>query len=237
MDADASASELPRAAGHERASLNYIQWKDDFKTEKPYEIISQVPEGCPQKNFTLVSAPEQVIRNIRGREGEFSLENNGFEVRKHEISMPSFEQGDIEEYYLPAVKALLQEVDPGAEVFIFDWRVRPRLIFLFPCEILTENKLRTSDRSRTRHDEGARIDLDDPTLVLSPVHVVHNGSSQQDQAHGALSQDDVLRSKRPWRHQKSSSSHGGKGRKPPERKIPHNQVQCNPKHLQACPSS
>ncbi|KAK7402980.1 hypothetical protein QQX98_011256 [Neonectria punicea] len=156
MDANVS---LLRLSGHERASLPYTQWKDDFKTEKPYEIISQVPEGCPQKNFTLGPAPEQVIHDLRGQESEFNLNDNGFEVRRNEISMTSFGQDDVESHYLPAIKPLLQDVDPGSEVDNFDWR------------------LRSSDKNQTKHEQGARIDLNDQGLVLAPVHAVHNGSS------------------------------------------------------------
>lgn len=118
-----STTERRLSPADERVNLNYIQWKDDFEIEKPYEIISQVPEGCPQKNFTIGPAPTQVIHDLRGQESKFNLDDNGFEVRKHEMTVHSLGLHNIETCYLPIVKSLLTDVDPGAEVHIFDWRV------------------------------------------------------------------------------------------------------------------
>ncbi|SPO02305.1 uncharacterized protein DNG_04978 [Cephalotrichum gorgonifer] len=105
-------------------SLNYVQWDECFKSEKPYEVISELPDGYKKRNFSLAAEPEQTIRNIRGREHEFNLDDHAFEVRRHKIEDVPFDKGYIERHYLPTVVALLQTVDPGAEVYIFDWRVR-----------------------------------------------------------------------------------------------------------------
>ncbi|KAK3947437.1 hypothetical protein QBC32DRAFT_354304 [Pseudoneurospora amorphoporcata] len=139
----------------QKAKLNYIQWEDKFRTEKPYEFISQAPEGCPRKNFTLAASPEQTIHDIRGSEDLFNLDDHAFQVVRQELGVIPTNQEGIEREYLPKVVELLRSIDPGAEVVVFDWR------------------LRTSDHSRTSPKSGSVIDLDDPMLILKPVHAVH----------------------------------------------------------------
>ncbi|KAK1779918.1 hypothetical protein QBC45DRAFT_464573 [Copromyces sp. CBS 386.78] len=139
----------------QKAKLNYIQWEDKFRTEKPYEFISQAPEGCPRKNFTLAASPEQTIHDIRGSEDLFNLDDHAFQVVRQELGVIPTDQEGLEREYLPKVVELLRSIDPGAEVVVFDWR------------------LRTSDNSRTTPKSGSVIDLDDPMLILKPVHAVH----------------------------------------------------------------
>ncbi|KAK3324483.1 hypothetical protein B0T19DRAFT_402713 [Cercophora scortea] len=50
----------------QRVRLNYIQWKEEFKAEKPYEVISEIPEGNKRRNFSLEAGPEEVIQDMRG---------------------------------------------------------------------------------------------------------------------------------------------------------------------------
>ncbi|KAK3402545.1 hypothetical protein B0T20DRAFT_449596 [Sordaria brevicollis] len=139
----------------QKARLNYIQWENKFLTEKPYEFISQAPEGCPRKNFTLAPSPEQTIHDMRGSEGLFNLDDHAFQVVKQQLGVIPTDQEGIEHEYLSKIVDLLESIDPGAEVVIFDWR------------------LRTSDESRTTAKSGSVIDLEDPMLILKPVHAVH----------------------------------------------------------------
>ncbi|EGO61614.1 hypothetical protein NEUTE1DRAFT_120518 [Neurospora tetrasperma FGSC 2508] len=159
MDRNGQDTPRPRDATPDRADqkarLNYIQWEAKFLTEKPYEFISQAPEGCPRKNFTLATSPEQTIHDIRGSEELFNLDDHAFQVVRQEIGAIPTDQKGIECDYLPKIVELLQSIDPGAEVVVFDWR------------------LRTSDYTRTTAKAGSVIDLDDPMLILKPVHAVH----------------------------------------------------------------
>lgn len=109
----------------ETACLNYIQWQDDFIKQKPYEIISQCPSDLQERNFTLKPGPAQTIHDIRGREGDFDLDRNGFRVQPHAFTTKVFDKETIERDYLPAVETLLKSaIDTSGEVRIFDWRVR-----------------------------------------------------------------------------------------------------------------
>src|ERR1700760_2113412 len=106
-------------ARHELARLKYIQWDDKFNVEKPYEILSELPEGLPRSNFTFDFGPEETIYDLRGQETNFNLDNNAFEVRTHKMTVSSFDKDTIEQEYLSSVKSFLQTFDPGAEVYIF----------------------------------------------------------------------------------------------------------------------
>lgn len=109
----------------ETVQLTYIQWNDKFQTEKPYEVISEAPAGLPRVNFSCALAPSEVIRDIRGREGRFNLEDHGFQVWRHRHSLTALDRGAVEGTYLPEVEALLRDVfGPGeVETKVFDWRV------------------------------------------------------------------------------------------------------------------
>ncbi|KAK3350474.1 hypothetical protein B0H65DRAFT_545598 [Neurospora tetraspora] len=140
----------------QKAKLNYIQWEDKFRIEKPYEFISQAPEGCPRKNFTLAPSSEQTIHDIRGSEELFNLDDHAFQVARQELGVIPTDQEGIEREYLPKIVGLLKSIDPGAEVVVFDWRLRT-----------------SDDKRRTTAKSGSVIDLDDPMLILKPVHAVH----------------------------------------------------------------
>ncbi|KAH8807701.1 hypothetical protein F5884DRAFT_900056 [Xylogone sp. PMI_703] len=155
-------SECPQSdsAQHESVRLRYIQWKDEFDFEKPYEILSETPEGFPRSNFTISLGPEETIHDIRGQESKFNLDNHAFEIRTHKLTVSSFDKDTIEQEYLGSIKSFLQEFDPGAEVYIFDWR------------------LRSSDLKKTKFVPGAVIDLNDPLVYLQPVLAAHVDQSQ-----------------------------------------------------------
>lgn len=113
----------PIPARQETVRLKYIQWRDAFNSEKPYEVISQVPKGLPKSNFSLDFGLEETIHDMRGQETKFNLDDHAFEIRTHSLTVSSFNKETVEQEYLPSVKSLLETIDPGAEVYIFDWRV------------------------------------------------------------------------------------------------------------------
>ena len=110
----------------EHTLLNYLKWQPKFYEEKPYEVLSQVPEGLDQANFTLESGQPQVIHDLRGQEDDFNMDDNGFAIIHQDIPHCNFDTESIEKIYLPSIHDLLQEIDPGCESFIFDWKVWPK---------------------------------------------------------------------------------------------------------------
>ena len=107
--------------------LNYIQWDDRFLVEKPYMIISDIP-GLPNEkksNCKFAPDPEETIRNIRGRESEFTLNDHGFQFVRHEFSDFDITSTDeVERKYYPEVEAFLKANIEGVDrVVFFDFRV------------------------------------------------------------------------------------------------------------------
>ncbi len=111
-------------ASDQVARLNYIRWQEDFRTEKPYELLFSVPKGRERQNFELEAGPEQLIQDARGRESQFNIDTHGFEFRRQAMELKIFTQETIESLYFASVRSILCEaVGDAAEVVIFDWRV------------------------------------------------------------------------------------------------------------------
>lgn len=74
------------------------------------------------------------IRDIRGREADFDLDNQGFMIRRVQ-GVPLLERLDtqtIEGLYLPFVERLIREEVEGVDrVHFFDWRVGILFFFFF----------------------------------------------------------------------------------------------------------
>ncbi|CAH0044609.1 unnamed protein product [Clonostachys solani] len=148
----------------EISQLNYIQNSDLFLRQKPYEILSEVPDGCEKSNFQLMTGHAETIHDIRGYEDQFDLDNHGFQVVRHTLETTEFDENTIKREYIPAIETLLKGTDPGTEVHVFDWRLR--------------------SSSLPTPQPGSVIDLNDPCLVLKPVQAVHVDQSP----YGAMKQ-------------------------------------------------
>jgi hypothetical protein len=117
----------PSTPKHETTNLNYFKWDPLFQTEKPYQILMDVPDGCPSSNFEFEAAPAQTIQDLRGRESEFSLDENAFAVRRHpldRVGMKVWTRESVEGVYHKEVERILrEEVEGMVECVVFDWRV------------------------------------------------------------------------------------------------------------------
>lgn len=110
------------------ARFEYIQWRDIYKTEKPYEIfIDLPPELKDTQRSNLIFKPQgtQKVEDARGRETEFNLDTHGFAWRKHETKVKDFKsREEVVNNYFPEMVALIRsEVEDVDRVYIFDWRV------------------------------------------------------------------------------------------------------------------
>ncbi|KAH8822070.1 hypothetical protein F5884DRAFT_658980 [Xylogone sp. PMI_703] len=137
-----------------RARLNYFDWQEIHEIEKPYQIFIEVEnENDRTSNLTFREGPEEVIHDVRGQEGAFTLDTTGFAFRKHVSSVKDFQSRSvIEKEYLPECeKVLMDELDDVDEVFIFDWRLRNTI----PVP------------------PGTTIDMNNPMELLKPARHVH----------------------------------------------------------------
>lgn len=118
----AAAVAVPR--GDVSANLNYYQPPADDSA--PYNNIDPKPP-LPDRNYSDVVQPT-TIHDIRGREADFSLDRDAFQVVQD--VPPSAEtafadDASIAANYYPEVEQLLLSHIPGAhKVFIFDHTIR-----------------------------------------------------------------------------------------------------------------
>lgn len=108
-------------AHDQRASLRHIEWRDEFRTEKPTQYSIDPPEGKEKQNFVLSYAPEQRIVDIRSSGKTFELDKNGFTVVEDILPSMSWDKETIKSMYLPMAIALVHKVVPDAtKVVPFD---------------------------------------------------------------------------------------------------------------------
>ncbi|PGH01872.1 hypothetical protein AJ79_07809 [Helicocarpus griseus UAMH5409] len=144
-------------AKDEKVRLNYFQWKPEFDKVKPYELLVNVPDNFPTRNFTFNPGEVEIIHDMRGKEASFSLDRHGLCVRNDPLAITILDKQTVENQYLPGVDKLIRRVlEDVAEVFFFDWR------------------LRTSDSKKVESSqEGEYLDLADQTKHLLPAEAVH----------------------------------------------------------------
>ncbi len=102
-----------------RAELNFFEPLDT--TEKPHQYMYI---HDPPRNFQDV--PREVeIHDIRGHEGDYSLDKNGFQVVKHVAKEKEFKDEEkIKTGYYKEIEDLLKEVTGAHRVVIFDHTIR-----------------------------------------------------------------------------------------------------------------
>ncbi|KAL1621774.1 hypothetical protein SLS54_005297 [Diplodia seriata] len=132
----------------QRSQLRYIQWKEDFRREKPYQVLMDVPDGCPTSNFIVAQEPEQLIEDLRGQESNFNLDDHAFAIQNDHQRLTVWDKDTVETQYFPQIEEILKRaMGPSIKVYIFDWR--------------------------TELEAGTVVDLNDPLRYLAPVQGVH----------------------------------------------------------------
>ncbi|KAG6009345.1 hypothetical protein E4U21_002653 [Claviceps maximensis] len=121
----ATTSPPPPPQGDVVIKINFYEDPDDGST--PFNYVALPPKGLPQRNFRLVPH-DTLLTDVRGRESEFSLEHDAFQVIVDQPPTPEsvFDNDDtIRAKYYPEVEQLLLKSVPGAtQVVIFDHTLR-----------------------------------------------------------------------------------------------------------------
>ncbi|KAF2645928.1 hypothetical protein P280DRAFT_503949 [Massarina eburnea CBS 473.64] len=152
----------------EQARFKYFKWSHKFTSEKPYVLLTEVPDGFPIANFTNEEGCLEVVKDIRGHEEQYDLDRHGFAVCTY-AEFGSFDFTRIDSDYIPSVHDILKnEFGPSTEVITFDWRVR------------------SSDNTKTAYDPDAYINIADPLLYLRPAESVHVDQSTESAVRRAL---------------------------------------------------
>jgi len=102
------------------ATLHYLV----RTSEKPARYVEEPPPGVPQWNG--IDDPHEIrIEDARGREGEFTLDRNGFTLLTAPSQVQDFySDEEVKRVYYPEVERLLAEVLGASRVFVFDHTVR-----------------------------------------------------------------------------------------------------------------
>jgi hypothetical protein len=102
------------------ATLHYLK----RGAEKPAYYRIEPPPGAPKWNG--IDDPQEVtIEDARGREAEFTLDRNGFQLLKAPTTVADFYSPDeIKRVYYPEVAQLLRDRLGASRVFVFDHNVR-----------------------------------------------------------------------------------------------------------------
>ena len=114
---------------NEQAALNYLHWQDVYAKEKPFQLFSVIPSSglAGERTTNLVFKEGQVefIRDVRGEESSYSLNDQDFAFRVYPTCLQDFKvRENIENVYLSEMEDLLKrEVESVDKVYFFDWRV------------------------------------------------------------------------------------------------------------------
>ncbi|KAH8161754.1 hypothetical protein CIB48_g6493 [Xylaria polymorpha] len=136
----------PTSPSEVEAVLNYFKANEDGSPPAPSYVDR--PE-----TYERPVAPERVkITNIAGREAEFTLDKQGFQVVPNVAQEKDFVDDEhIKAVYYPETEQLLKDVTGASKIFIFDHTIR-----------------RQSEDSRAKKQDGPKI----PNL-RGPVQRVH----------------------------------------------------------------
>lgn len=145
---------------HSTNVFEYLKWLDLYNTEKPFQILLDIPKDAPEQrrhNLEFHSGPSEVVHDVRGFGTSFQLDEHGFEYIKHDLldlTAEDFASKDkIEKTYLPQLeKVLKQQLNGVDQVFIYDFRRR----------LTGEHPL-----------HGKAIDFNDKVSALGPATQIH----------------------------------------------------------------
>ena len=95
--------------------------------EKPRSYAFDPPNGEPRSNARY--APHRVpIHDLRPHASEFTLDNAGFALRRHDSAVPNFWDEDaVRNIYYPEAERLLKQVTGADRVLVFDHTLRRRV--------------------------------------------------------------------------------------------------------------
>ena len=122
---DTKAESDSRARKNIIVRLQYL--KDDplYDTSKPIQVTPPFPRSS-RTNVQLTPGPTEILNDVRGREDQFTLDNNGFRYVHAPTNFKDWSsQPQIAKEFLPEMEELLKrEVDGCDEVIFYDARIR-----------------------------------------------------------------------------------------------------------------
>lgn len=128
----------------ERGVFRYLKWQELYNTERPFQILIDIPadaEDKRQTNMEFYDGSELNITDVRSITDSPDIDIHGFKYVHHNTCLESqhfFNKEKVELEYLPECEALLRNMLDGVdEVHFFNWLVLSMhrgLIFLMNVE-------------------------------------------------------------------------------------------------------
>lgn len=106
--------------------LSYIRWHEKYHVEKPYQVFMPLPDGIPEEkasNLEFDLGNEEIVKDIRGANNPFTLDEHGFTTCSMDMSPHWFSEKEIIDRYIPAICEMVKELLKADRVISFDWRV------------------------------------------------------------------------------------------------------------------
>lgn len=112
--------DISSAPNNVTATLHYLQ----RTAQRPVRYVGEPPPGAV--SWEGIDDPREVlIEDGRGREGEFTLDRNGFALLRAETKMRDFySPEEVKATYYPEVERLLRDALGASRVVVFDHGVR-----------------------------------------------------------------------------------------------------------------
>jgi hypothetical protein len=124
-----SPTDKPSPPPTQKAVFSYFSPQPCHAIEKAYEILSDAFLDALSRPCSNLSFEERIveIEDVRGREGEFELNVQGFRFLRHESRVLDFKnRGEVEGVYFREVEELIRRElgESVKRVYVFGWKVR-----------------------------------------------------------------------------------------------------------------
>ena len=109
--------------------INFLIRDPVYKSEKPYLLLYEPPEGFATSNIKTEKPPEVRIQEVKDKKNQFSLEEHGMEIMHIETALTREEFDDenlLKKVYLQEVGDLVRDRFKAKKVQIFEHLVRKR---------------------------------------------------------------------------------------------------------------
>ena len=157
-------------------SMHFLARDKLYEHEKPYQLKYEAENGIPRSNLRLEKHEPIKISSIRGRERQFSMEDNGFAVLKldREIPYNDFSDPGGIRKYLDVVSESLRKFLGADRVQVFQHLVSQALRALIVKKDFTEGGKDSKTQSGfPHHERGEQIRLQPAVDSRSYRYVPH----------------------------------------------------------------
>ena len=119
---------MATSTGTQLADFEFIEWQGLYDVEKPYEIFIKYPEkefgSGSRTNLVFKKHIDIPVQDLRGRESELALDENGFQIFNLPTSFNDWSDREAveREYMRESAEMLRRTLDDVDFVYYYNWR-------------------------------------------------------------------------------------------------------------------